>query len=200
MRNWHFIIPIIAVAVWILSSLIKGNEEQVRRPRPRPEPDEPPPDRPRRAPSEIDRFLQEVQRRRKDKDGEERRKDPERRAEPVMAEIPRAIPVEPILIPEPLRRASGRHGERASKRRSVEVPPVVVQEVPPPAALATSGSFWQPPAQAAQPTAARAAGTPAQQTSASRQLLALLRSPQSLGTAFLLREVLDRPLSMRRRL
>lgn len=193
MRNWHFIIPIIAVAVWILSSLIRGAEEQrVRRPRPQRDPEEPADGtRPRRSPSEIDRFLQEVQRRRQE--GEERR--PPR-------EAPKPLPpAEEVLVAIPVQEVPNRRTPRADRprRRPAESRPIpVAQPVPvvPPPVLETQFRESPPPPgpeAASQPTAAEK-----KREAMGKQLRELLNSKQSLATAFILREVFDRPLSLRR--
>src|SRR5437588_7708155 len=67
---WHIIFSlfVIPVAVWILSSLFRGTEEQARRERQRmnPRPPGPGPARPRRPGTDIDTFLEEVNRRRQE--------------------------------------------------------------------------------------------------------------------------------------
>src|SRR5438552_1813882 len=67
--HWEWLVPVIFLIVWIVSSLIQGAErERARNNRPRSLPggDRPSGDRPsRRPPTDIDRFLEEVNRRRR---------------------------------------------------------------------------------------------------------------------------------------
>src|SRR5262245_61821723 len=103
-------IPLIAVAVWILSNLAKNREEPRRQrtaPPPRPEDGEGP--RRRRTPAEVDQFLEEVRRRREAAEAKvkklEERPVPIPLSEKVPAEsrFPRAKPVQPVPTPPPLR-------------------------------------------------------------------------------------------------
>src|SRR5262245_56082520 len=90
----RWLIPLIALAVWVLSNLARNREEPRRPVRPQQSPPagagpEPPGGgpRPRRSSAEIDDFLQEVRRRR---DVAERKP-----AKPATARVETLRPVEP---------------------------------------------------------------------------------------------------------
>src|SRR5262245_48923245 len=92
-------IPLIAVAVWLLSTLARGTRDD-RRPTPRPREtpaggDAPP--RPRRPVSDIDRFLEEVNRRRRE--AGERAKPDRPEATPPAAGDDRSRPPLPAVLP-----------------------------------------------------------------------------------------------------
>jgi hypothetical protein len=192
-----WIVPLIALVLWILSSLIRNTEEQARdrpdRPRP-PRPDEPP-----RLPTEVDKFLQEINRMRRQQ-AEERRTEP--RAEPPpppVESIPEVVPVEQTAPDFERRR-----------------PPVVVAEVPRPERVRPRPVVRvrrpEPrPAPAAPPRAVPVAvpmpppAPPEVQIHAPRvsaavpQVFAMLRSPQNVQAAILLQEVLGPPRCRGRR-
>src|SRR5579864_3093234 len=95
--DWiKWVIPLIAVAVWILSNLAKNREEPRRQrtaPPPRPE-DGMGPVR-RRTPVEVDRFLEEVRRRREA--AEAKLKKPQEESAPVPLAQPVPMPLESRL-------------------------------------------------------------------------------------------------------
>ena len=95
---WHvlLILFVIPVAVWILSSLFRAVEEQQRTPqRPRMDgsPRQQPPVRPRRPANDIETFLEEINRRRRE--GPVRPKSNSPTGEPVGAARPRVRPQPP---------------------------------------------------------------------------------------------------------
>ncbi len=233
--DWiKWLIPLIALAVWIIANLVK-NRDQDRRPSRttnRPPSDEGAGEgpRPRRTPAEIDEFLQEVRRRREAAD----RRKSGRTLEPmpqtpaaVVIETPRprsttprmtideAVPVppppappmpaappplpamraEPVFRAEPVLRVEPlpRTRREASSSRQVAMPPTAV-----PAPTAAPAQAAPPPATVVASTQAAAARRLAV-AGAARNLVPWLRSPQNLATAFLLKEIFDRPLSQRRR-
>src|SRR5438128_2262324 len=95
--HWEWVVPVIFLIVWIISSLIQGTERErtrTNRPRSLPGGERPPGERTlRRPPSDIDRFLEEVNRR--------RRQAAERSAPPASRERP-PIPAA-SLAPAPSR-------------------------------------------------------------------------------------------------
>ncbi|HLJ97077.1 MAG TPA: hypothetical protein VKU02_28190, partial [Gemmataceae bacterium] len=65
--HWEWLVPVLFFVFWIVSSLLQGAErERARMNRPRSVPGgDRPPGTPRRPASDIDRFLEEVNRRRR---------------------------------------------------------------------------------------------------------------------------------------
>src|SRR5690242_6074220 len=110
--GWEvLIIPMIGVAVWIISTLIRNAEEAKAPPRP-------PQRRPERV-TDLDRFVREAQRRRRVEEAEEEdrpspgqreeekptrreRREPPRRTPPRRDEAPVARPVETTPAFEPV--------------------------------------------------------------------------------------------------
>jgi len=195
---WQIILGVFAVpvAVWILSSLLRAAEEE--RPRVGPGGRGPNPPRPRRPASDIESFLEEVNRRRRE--GTERQRAgvpverplpppvrpraPVPRAEPVPRQpppsavpvlrparvpVPTAEPVDVVVVAESVRPAPGRPGP-----------------APAPVHAAPVGRPFTP----TMGTARRVAPSLA-------QLMPLLRSPQGLRTAVLLQEIFGPPLCQR---
>lgn len=202
--HWQvLIIPLIAFAVWILSNLLKEPELPPKE-RPRGEGD---PFRPRRLPSDVDRFLAQQR---------QRRAEAERVREPVS---------QPVAQPErPARERPARDQPRPrEERRPVqerETRPVSPPQSPaptrPPVPVAVPVAdrptpTAAPPAPLAPlpdsgrntPSTARAATTPALALPVNAALLPpldqLLRSPQAARAAFILREIIDSPRCRRPR-
>jgi hypothetical protein len=207
-----WLIPLVVVFVIILSNLAKITQEEkknVPRRRPRPAEDNPP--RPRRSPGEIDKFLEEINRRRRE--GTEQR-------QPVAAERPPAPSPRPVAERRPRREVPSLTQDipsvvPATVRSPAPAPPSVVlmpakQPVPAergrPAVMVEQVVVASavPPLPAAPAAAGGVApGAPAAvvalkpDTPTAVLLRQLLRSPQSLKTAIVLREVLDGPLCRR---
>jgi hypothetical protein len=170
---WEVIIlPVIAVAVWIIGTLIRGAEKAQG-------PDGAPPRKAERV-TDLDRFLREVHRRRQMGDRaeerpepSERRREPEpppvRRPAPRQEEIPVVLPVQEVVRAEPV--------APAPALRVIAAPPL--PDVP-------SDKSDRPPAQRPELTALGS-------------LRRLLQSREGMRTAMILREVLGPPLSRRRR-
>jgi hypothetical protein len=170
--GWEIlVIPIIGVAVWIISALIRGSEQAKREEptgRKRPE-----------KVTDLDRFLREIQRRRESAEREdekeprvERRRPeprPARRRPPEEEEIPVVIPVEPVAVVQTV--------ALAPVLRSIEAPPLPVLPAE--------------PLPAPQPRPRRESAAPA-------GLRELLRSRDGVRKAMILREVLGPPLARRR--
>jgi len=177
-------IPLIAVAVWILSNLANQQKETRKPPRvpfppPRPRvPDKPLP--PEARPREnVDRYREEMDRKREKKPT---------MATPLTKPRPRrveAVPKPPPLVLRPVpaptsRGASNNPQAQTATNVYLPVPVPVVVEV-----VAKVGEAARPIARPA-PVAIQ-------------NLLELLKKRDSLSTAVLLREVLDVPVSKRRR-
>jgi len=181
--HWEIlIIPLIALGVWIIGTLFKSEDDKTKKVAGRRGnmPGRTPPGR--RGVTDLDRFLEEARRRR---EPEESRK----------------------VAPSPSRAPVGRPPLRERPTRQPPPPrvatPVIVQEeavvlpvprpvAPPPVA--------QP---AASPPSAREAPPPpapaARPSPIAQQVRSLLSKPQTAATAFVLREIFDRPLCKRRR-
>jgi hypothetical protein len=191
MRWEILIIPLIALAVWIIGTLSKNEDDKTKKVVGRRPPFSPQsgggkgggrtPGR-RAAATDLDRFLEEARRRR---EPEERRQVP-----PSPSRTP---PVRPPLRERPTRPQEPRLAT-----------PVIVKEeavfvLPAPRPLA------QPPVAepvASPPSAREAPPSPAPSTPTSpiaQQVRSLLSKPQTAATAFVLREIFDRPLCKRRR-
>jgi hypothetical protein len=223
--DWiKLLIPLIAIAVWILSHLASNQREQPRRPAPRPQPDGDNPrgenPRPRSSSAELESFLEEMRQR--------KQYDKDQPVEPVVVEeAPRPKPP-PVPRREPPRREDRRDDRRKSRsvgskppqRRSEPVIVVTPEAAPlsamPPARssapLITAGATpVQLTLSVAPPTVGTSSGgpltlqhleAPKMQTApapAARMVRELLKNRQSLGAVILLREILDRPLSQRPR-
>lgn len=221
MEKWiTWLIPLIAIAIWILSQLA-GNQQQ-KRPTPRPYPPGDPEQDPRarRSPDDLEDFLEKMKRR---KDAAEQTA-PERAgaertaAEPVLVaeEVPRPRTLPPPL-PRPVeqRRKSNPIGAKKPQRRPE---PVILAEPFSSAPAELNRTVTMPsmtpvipqapqalPAAAAAPTAPQALHRPEALPTkvslppAARMVRELLKSRQTLAAAVLLREVLDAPLCKRAR-
>jgi len=199
--HWEWLVPVIFLIVWILGSLIQGPERErsrMNRPRSLPGSDRPPGERTtRRPPSDIDRFLEEVNRRRRQE--ADRRPVPTGREKPP---VPTVGPVAPASRP------------RVSTRPASGRPAMPVQPIPSPSgkipeaipvtettaaaevlavasALHTASVQSFPPAATA--TSAVAENTP----SALPPLTELLRASENLRTAVILHEIFGPPRSRR---
>jgi len=178
------IIPIIGVAVWIISTLLRGEEEAKK----------PSGERGSRKPekvTDLDRFLREVQRRRQagerepepsqqtESRREERSAPSPQREEPVLVVVPEAqlVVVEPaaptpVLVAEPI----------------VAAPQLTVHEAPPlPQTMAPPTDHLSGDLPPARP-----------QSRAQADLLRLLRSRDGMRKAMILQAVLGPPVSRRR--
>jgi len=202
--HWEVFIALFVVLVFFLRNLAQNKEEERRTNRPRPpvDRDKPPGNRPgSKSSNEIDRFLEEVNRR--------RRQAAENRGTTPPAPIPAAIPTaaatpprpRPAAAPQPSvkRPAPAAQPVRAAPERAVRpVKPsekaVVVQVIqemgqPQPAPMEVKPAQVAP----ASPVATRPSARP--RTPELAQLAALLQSPQSLRTAMLLKVIFDPPVS-----
>lgn len=168
-------IPLIALVIWIIANVARGVEAGRKDQQPGPRPVQ----RPRPATTEIDRFLEELNRRR-----QQQRRPPERPAERRPGPRPRPTPGRPqppppqpvVVVPVP----------------TVElVVPEVLPAQPVRPAEPSPPSFTHPP----QPPPA--AGQPREIPAHLMELLRLFRSGQGLRAAFLAQEILGPPRSRR---
>ena len=205
---------IVGAAIWIIGHLLRQNaEDNTKRGPARPaNPDErrPRPNAPggrQQSPNELDRFLQEVGRRKQAAEQQRSREatarqvpvrrpnqprppsagQPRRRPQPG---VPQVIPVEPVR-------------QRPSVDRPLEtVVPVVQPAQPRPAVPLVVPVEPVPMVLPASPARPQAKFPQAQRQAASptlQKLAAMLGSRDALRAGILLREVLDPPLAHRRR-
>jgi hypothetical protein len=202
--NWAvWLILLIPVAVSILSLLFRPPKEEQRRGgrvRPNP-PNGPGPQRPaRRSVTDIDQFLEEINRRRRE--AAERR----RGAEPPPLIPPREERPAPVPLPRPRPAAQVEKPLRRPEREK-PVPPRLRERVPDPprvvfaeAVVAAVEEGRTPQAEIievatvvqAPPTVPRRNVSPAL-----AQLMPLLSRPRGLRNAILLREIFEGPVSRR---
>lgn len=182
--HWEIlIIPLIALGVWILGTLVKSEDEKTKKGVRRPGsvstrgPG-------RRPVTDLDRFLEEARRRR---EAEESPKPP-----PVPPPVRTPI-ARPPLRERPTRQREAPPRVAAPVIRTTEVP--VAQPVEQPA-LVEPVSTVVPARDATPPPPIET--RPAQVSPILQQVRSLLSKPQTAGTAFVLRELFDRPLCQRR--
>jgi hypothetical protein len=171
MREWTWlIVPLVALLLFLLSQVLNKDRQQVEQRRPQ-----------RRPGGELQRFLEEVRQLRQAKEPEPKLGEP----------VPLYVPPPP---PPPVVQ------QRPEVRRTVAVPVLVGREVLD--VLPANEPSAPPQGVSPKPAAALTVAplvTPSRVAPAVRRLVALLRDPRSLATAVLLKEVLDRPLAVRRR-
>jgi hypothetical protein len=227
--SWEvLLIPIIALAVWILSSIFRSVEDEREKNKPRRTPSEggrlrvPPPQR--RPVTDLDRFLEDARRRREAAQprppAEATAPRPEPRVErPPERPVPKPAPEAPReprtarateWAERTARAESAERADRSRERKSAE--PVLmalpVTKVAPPAPLPTVPGGARPaapPEPGRVPTALPARPVAALGGKASSpspflgQLAALLGKRESVGAAIVLHEILGPPLSQRGR-
>jgi|ERR1051326_5752073 hypothetical protein len=179
MNQWSWlIVPVTMFVLFVLSQLMKRDEQKQRQRRVEGPRREPAPEDDR---SEMQKFLDEVQRLR------DRAEQKKKEAATPWSAPQRIEPEVQTTAPQPrpvVRVASERR--RPSVRITKPQPVLEVVAADDDEAAATVRK--SEPVTMARPPASAAA----------RQMLELLRSPQSLATAWILKEVFDRPLCMRR--
>jgi hypothetical protein len=234
--HWEvLIIPLIAVAVWLLGTIFRGAEEERQRNRARRPGEGARP--PRRPVTDLDRFLEEARRRREAVESAPKKPNPFEEARPslpfgsppsggsspvrVAPPVQRAREQQPARPPEPRPREAGTYSAPPPVRRPATPPappplrgpvplpsPAGARTVPEPEPpvpvrvvsealvearidLASQGLPPAPPPPGLLPTRGP--------SPVLAQVAALLRTPQSAGVAFVLREILDKPLCQRGR-
>jgi hypothetical protein len=164
--------------------LAKEEERRSKQPRPPIEPERPPADKPpRRASNDIERFLEEVNR---------RRRPPSAAAQPARPSLRSQVRPQ-SLSSQPAPRARADQAPVAAE--PVVAIAVTAGPVAParPAAVVKVESVFSNLAPFVSTTVPSAAPRPGVE-----QLVALLRSPQTLRTAVMLREIFDAPRCRRR--
>jgi len=216
-----FIIPLIALAVWVLQYIFRGPEENKTGNRSRPSGQARPANRPpqRRPVTDLDRYLEETRRRRQQQD-ENRpvvlaevvpepapRVEPERRRPSIPPRAPgarverRPSRVQPVAISEPARRVPV-PSEMVRPVLFESAAVVVPVSGPPPPPASGPRNPEANPRNAAPPDAIDARSRAQKRADASAlliELTRLFRSKQGMAVALVLQEVLGRPVSQRRR-
>ena len=174
MGDWlQFIIPLALAVLYLLGHIVSSYQEQARQQQPRPPARPAPPsddaERERRA-RELQRRIDEARQRRRELEEAAPRNAGEKSSPFGPPEVPAVVLVQRRPVPPPPVRAP-------------EPPPVVVP--PPPVPVA--------PIRTVAPLPAAPVGA------STRQVVALLRDRNSLAAAWLLKEILDRPVSRRPR-
>jgi hypothetical protein len=198
MNNWiNGTILLIVVAGWVFSALKKREPPRGLRavaPPPRDDDDPSAPPRRRRTASEVDKFLEEVRRRRESIEG----RKPEPSRPPVMPPVampPVARPPEsrmppplPRRVPQPPRLAPP--GQQPRRTAEVVVAEAVRPEIP--------EVVPDPPITFTNSLTNTTSRRPALSAVNMRQTLALLKNRESLISAMVLQEILQKPVSQRR--
>jgi hypothetical protein len=180
--NQIWLIPVIAIGVWLLAALIRNANQKGKAMPPEPQPQ----GRPRRRPTsnEIDRFLEEVR----------RRQQAQRR--PADEDVPEVQPVviepTPRPPPPPVRRTPPASVTRAKPSPVTVRTVAAVDNIPVALAVDARPSTTIAPIPAPEPPQARLPGHLV-------ELQRLLHSPQGIRAAFLLNEILGPPKCRRRR-
>jgi hypothetical protein len=186
---------IVGAAVWIIGQLLRqsADDDPKKRPPARPQPtDRPNRPRPASGTTDLDRFLQEVQRRKQMAEGHGKPPPPPKKPQPQRRPPPRNVPdVLPTRTPG---------AERWAQPAVVEVVPVQTPpaRVPAPAPVQEVVAAVVVPGEV-QPMARRAFPPPrkTEMSPALAQLQKLMASRDSLRAAVLLQEVLGPPLCHR---
>ena len=200
--HWDWLVLVIFLIVWIVSSLIQGVEKErsrMNRPRSLPGGDRPPGERAtRRAPTDIDRFLEEVNRRRRQ--AAERRPAPSGRDKPPVPTLGPAAPRPAI----PARPVSGRITVPVQRVPSGKIPEAIPVTETTAAAeiLAVASALHAAPAAnfpsaETAPVAATSSAALENAPAVLPPLAELLRSPDNLRTAVILYEIFGPPRSRR---
>jgi hypothetical protein len=184
--HWEWVVPVIALVLWILNNLIRNaDDKQARNARRRAEAEEAQPAE--QSKSDVDQFLEEINRMR-------RRTEPPRRQEPsevVRAEEPPhpSEPARPVYVPTVVEtpRPQRPRPRPAQKPRTLVAKPSgaeILDVIP----VAVPAAPYKP---AAVPTR--------QPSPAVVQLRSMLRSPGTIQAAIILQEVLGPPRCRRGR-
>lgn len=194
--DWvQWLIPLVALAVWILSNLARvREEEQPRRARPpQARSDAESAEAQPRKNSDVDQYLEEARRRREQREARKKAEAEARRSTPVREEPRRAPPPVPPARVDPVR-----------KPAPPPLPKVVVKSAP--AARSSNPNLEEvvvakivtPPSPPPADVLPQVIETKTLQQPSRPKVFELLRSRDKLQAAFVLREVFDAPLCKRR--
>lgn len=198
--HWEWVVPVIALVLWILNNLIRNASEDKTRPGQRP----PQPDgqRPAERPaSDVDQLLEEIDRMRRrsaPQRREEARPQPTPPPQAYRAEEPRRVEQpRPVVAPTVAERPRPERPRTRTAQRPAEKPRTMVakQVVPRPGAEILDVIPVASPVPAK--TVAASVRRP-ETSSAVLQLRSMLRTPSSVQAAIMLHEVLGPPRCRRR--
>jgi hypothetical protein len=190
----EWLIPIVLIILWIVNSFLRGNDEEKAKKKPRAssEGDSSGSDRPtRRTTSDIDRFLDEVNRRRREA-AERRQPQPAPRPKPAPPPPRKASPKPKVTAPPLTVKPAARPLERPVEPAPVLKTAEVVDVLPVATALPAT-SVLSSPAVSAVPKRTVSESAAETTSPVAERLAALLATPESLQTAFMLREVFGEP-------
>ncbi len=191
---------VVVEAVWIISSVFRGKEEEKKRPpgRPMPQRQGPVGNRGRTEPTTVDQFLNEVNRRRQetaDREEYSMQPEPTRTERPTELRRRRSAPTDSAVVVLPVLPAKE---TRRIGPVSVTIPAVAV-EVAPSSKLPEFKPSRVVTNLRERIGAEPSTSAPAPVSALHDEIVAHLRNRQSLQSAILLQEVLGPPLSMRSR-
>jgi hypothetical protein len=203
MNHWMWLVIVIPVVIWILSSVIRPPEDQPRDLRRRfPPRDDLGAGEPRPGPQgEVERFLEEINRlRRRSAEQQPAAEEPTAAPPPKPAQpMPRRVPPrrprsEPVVRPE------------LRKVRPIGTLPLPATTPPPPPPPQPPAPMAPPIAEVIEVVATRAPGRPVvaapllpTNVSPAEALRGMLQTPQTLAAAVVLHEILGPPRCRRRR-
>ncbi len=209
------LIVVVVELVWILSSIFRGTEDERKgqqRPPLTPRTPGAGPSRQRPPATTVDRFLEEINRRRREAAERQTASTPARPSVPApgkpRSEPPRRQPrpTPTVLSPQPTRPAAPRRGTPAEVVvAEIQYPQVEAIDVrrpkpatrpattPPPEKVVVAEVIEVTPAPG--PTLSTRRGHPA--SARATQLIAMLHNHQTLGNALVLHEILGPPLCER---
>ena|SRR5438105_10029963 len=164
MRGGEWIVPVVVLIVWLISTILKSREaEEPVRPR------QPGGGGGRKPTGDIDKFLQEIDRLRRKSTEEQPAQPP--RVRPVPTPVPRVKPV-PRLKP---------------------AEPVVIEAAAIVAPAQIAPEYIAPIAAARAPRVAQVSGTGVRHSPGVTAALHLLRAPRTVAAALVLQEILGPP-------
>jgi len=199
--QWEILVGVIALGMFILAHVLRNNEEERRTNRNRTTPDRERPvtRRASRSEDQVDRFLEEVNRRRK-QIAETRQRRPAPEAPPARSRQPGGLARRTAPPPKPRPLAEPMPAPRPAPAPEV-VAEVIPLAVPVPSTPSQSsglegGSYQPAPGRAplSEVTLGEKAKTIAPEM---KQVAKLISSTQSLRTAMLLRIIMEPPLCRR---
>jgi hypothetical protein len=197
MNNWMWIVLLIPVVIWILSTVIRPEEPPRRRFPPRD--DERAEPRRGRPPGEVERFLEEINRLRR-RTGEEQQRPPE--TPPARPEIPRPVPrrvVRPTAAaPRPRPQPVSRAVPLETQLGNIPVP-ASPSRPPAPVVPARGAAPVLDVIPVSRAPALASIALPVPEGSPAAAIQGLFRNPQTLAAAIILHEVLGPPRCKRRR-
>lgn len=205
--QWEvLLVPLIAMAVWIIGSLMRGSIEEKKRNESRPASGNggSPTSRPSRQkqPNDLQQFLEEVQRRRQTSEQQPAEAPPEpsrpgpepieRRPKPRPAGQQKRQPRP--SAPSPTRRPRPRATNEPGVVDLVVVEETRMVEAQPPLAIPVAGAIVPMAVPPPAPVVSRD-----REKNLSPSLVALLRTREALRNAIILREIFDPPLCKRKK-